>query len=70
MDFFVCVDISSKSQVKYLCVTIDNDKSDPTMGNSVKKINSRTKCLYRKGVFLCLKEKSMWCSALIQSRLC
>ena len=56
------VDTSSKSQVKYLCVTIADDMSGSTMGNSVvKKINSRIKFLYRKSVFRGLKEKKMFC---------
>ena len=61
------VEISSKSQVKYLGVTIDNDMSGSTMGNSVvKKINSRIEFLYRKGVFRGFNETKMY-SALIQS---
>ncbi len=61
-------DISAKSQVKYLGVTIDQDMSGTTMGNSViKKINSKIKFLFRKSVFLGLKEKKMLCSALVQS---
>ena len=61
------VDICSKSQVKYLGITIDHDMSGTTMGTSViRNINSKIKFLYRKGSYFGFKEKKMLCSAIIQ----
>ena len=49
---FICnnVDISSKSQVKYLGVTIDNNMLGYTMGNSVRKIIPESRFYTEKSI--------------------
>ena len=52
------VNISSKSNIKYLGVTLDQDMADTSMGTSVvKKINGKIKFLYRKKTFGELKKE-------------
>lgn len=61
-------DINSKAIVKYLGVDIDQNMSGDTIGNeNVKKINNKLKFLYRKASFLNLRERTMLCSAMLQS---
>ena len=63
------VDIESKSSVKYLGATLDQDMSGKSMGQSViKKVNAGLKFLYRKAGFFTRKEKKLSCSSLLQSR--
>ena len=63
------VEIEAKSSVKYLGLTMDQDMTGTTMGNSViKKINGIMKFLYRKGKFLKMRNRKLLCSALLQSR--
>ena len=67
----VCNDVQleSKSSVKYLGATIDQNMSGKTMGtNVVKKVNSGLKFLYRKSGFLNFSHRKLLCSALLQCR--
>ena len=57
----------NKSSVKYLGLVMDQDLSgDSTGTNSIKKINSGLKFLYRKGYLFNTREKKMLCSTLLQ----
>jgi len=59
--------IKAQSSVKYLGVTMDQNMNSETMGSSVaKKINTRLKFLYRKGLYFGYRERKMLVSALVQ----
>jgi len=63
------VTLVSKSNVKYLGATLDQDLGGTSMGlSAVKKINSGLKFLYRKAEFLKSKERKLICTALLQSK--
>ena len=60
--------IVNKDKIKYLGITLDQDMSGVSQGNSViQKINGNLKFLYRKCFFLSQREKKMVCSALLQA---
>ena len=63
------IDIKSKTSVKYLGVTLEQDLSGNNTGESViKKVNSGLKFLYRKSAFLGKRERKLICSAFFQSK--
>jgi len=63
------VQLESKSSVKYLGATIDQNMSGKSMGtNIVQKVNSGLKFLYRKKDFLNLKYRKLLCASLLQCR--
>ena len=67
----ICNDVllESKSSVKYLDATIDQNLSGKSMGTSVvKKVNNGLKFLYRKSGFLNFNHRKLLCSALLQCR--
>ena len=62
------VNIFSKSNIKYLGVTLDQDMAGTSMGTSVvKKVNAKIEFQNRKGAFFGPKERKLLSSALIQS---
>ena len=59
------VAIESKSKITYLGLTLDNDMSFSSMGNSViKKVNAKLKFLYRKSAFFGTNERKWLCSCI------